>query len=248
MSASTRALERLARPGAVLLALPGETFGVFPKGDRRRRPLAKLSGADVRDLTAAGAIGARTAGEYVMTEAGRAALRRTHADPAERYLHQHNDVGAREIIDADGAPRSVRAVTRGATFNRLKALRGPDGGPWLNHDELSAAVRLNEDWALGQAGLIPGSDWEAPPRSGASRAPGAAREAALAAQCDARRRVAEALEQLAPALRRVVERICLHEEGLEALERAEHWPARSGKIALKLGLAQLARTRLGARR
>jgi Domain of unknown function (DUF6456) len=32
----------------------------------------------------------------------------------------------------------------------------------------------------------------------------------------------------------------LHEEGLEALERSEGWPARSGKIALKLGLAQLA--------
>jgi hypothetical protein len=32
----------------------------------------------------------------------------------------------------------------------------------------------------------------------------------------------------------------LREEGLEALERAETWPVRSGKIALKLALAQLA--------
>jgi hypothetical protein len=38
----------------------------------------------------------------------------------------------------------------------------------------------------------------------------------------------------------VVERVCLCEEGLDALERSEGWPARSGKIALKLGLAQLA--------
>ncbi len=35
----------------------------------------------------------------------------------------------------------------------------------------------------------------------------------------------------------------LHEEGLEAIERAENWPPRSGKIALKLGLAQLAQQR-----
>jgi len=49
------------------------------------------------------------------------------------------------------------------------------------------------------------------------------------------------LEALAQPLRRVVERACLHEDGLEALERAEGWPARSGKLALKLGLAQLAR-------
>ena len=77
-------------------------------------------------------------------------------------------------------------------------------------------------------------------------APRAARRAALAAveaRCDAQRRANEALAALAAPLRRVVERVCLYEEGLEALERAEGWPARSGKIALKLGLAQLAAQR-----
>ncbi len=54
------------------------------------------------------------------------------------------------------------------------------------------------------------------------------------------RRVEDALARLAAPLRRTVERVCLHEEGIEALERAEGWPARSGKLALKLGLAQLA--------
>jgi hypothetical protein len=62
----------------------------------------------------------------------------------------------------------------------------------------------------------------------------------MAAQCDARQRVADALGRLAAPLRAVVERVCLREEGLEALERAEAWPARSGKLALKLALAQLA--------
>ena len=62
----------------------------------------------------------------------------------------------------------------------------------------------------------------------------------MAARCDARRRTAEALDALAPPLRRVVERVCLNEDGLETLERAHGWPARSGKVALKLGLAQLA--------
>lgn len=53
----------------------------------------------------------------------------------------------------------------------------------------------------------------------------------------------EALSKLAPTLRRVVEQAVLHEQGLEAIERAENWPPRSGKIALKLGLAQLAQQR-----
>jgi hypothetical protein len=62
----------------------------------------------------------------------------------------------------------------------------------------------------------------------------------MAKGCDARRMVEDALNGLAQPLRRAVERVCLWEEGIETLERGEGWPARSGKIALKLGLAQLA--------
>lgn len=62
----------------------------------------------------------------------------------------------------------------------------------------------------------------------------------MAARCDARRRLEGALDALAPPLRRVVLTMCLEEQGVEAMERREGWPARSGKVALKLGLAQLA--------
>ena len=76
-----------------------------------------------------------------------------------------------------------------------------------------------------------GADWRA----------GAAQR--IGAQCDARRRVARALPALAPQLRRAVEMACLREGGLETLERTEGWPARSGNLALKLALAQLATRR-----
>ena len=62
----------------------------------------------------------------------------------------------------------------------------------------------------------------------------------MAARCDRNRRVADAIDALAPPLRRIVERACLYEDGLEAIERGEGWPARSAKLALKLALAQLA--------
>ena len=62
----------------------------------------------------------------------------------------------------------------------------------------------------------------------------------MARRCDAGERMARALAKLALPLHRVVERVCLHDDGLEALERAEGWPNRSGKLALKFGLAQLA--------
>ncbi|MDX2274670.1 MAG: DUF6456 domain-containing protein [Hyphomonadaceae bacterium] len=234
MSGPLRILARLASPGSALLSLPGGAYGVFPKGDRRRRPLGRLSAAELRDLVAAGVLAAD--GErFVLTEPGRSRLRRESAHAAdEGYLHQHRAVEARATLDGDGVWREVRAVENGGVLRRLKALRGADGSPWLSGNELAAAARLYEDWLIGA------SDWRAPPRGASARGPGNAREGALAAHCDARARVADALERLAPPLRRVVERVCLREEGLEALERAEHWPSRSGKIALKLGLAQLA--------
>jgi DNA-directed RNA polymerase specialized sigma24 family protein len=65
-------------------------------------------------------------------------------------------------------------------------------------------------------------------------------EGKLAAGVDARQRVETALSRLAPLTRRLVERACLEDEGLEAIERSFGWPQRSAKLALKLALAQLA--------
>jgi hypothetical protein len=62
----------------------------------------------------------------------------------------------------------------------------------------------------------------------------------MAAGADARQRVERVLTALALPLRKIVERSCLLEQGLEDIEHAERWPARSAKIALKCGLAQLA--------
>lgn len=235
-----RALLRLASPQAVLAPLrQGGAYGVFPQGDRRRRPLARLGAEAVRELVAEGAVEAAGDG-FVLSAAGLARVRRDRAQADEAYLAQHTALGERAIIDSDGDVRHVRGVTPSDVIRRLAALRDSAGAPWLSVSEVAAAERLRTHWEMGQAGLTRGSDWTAPPKGAAARGPANAREAALAARCDARRRVEEALDALAAPLRRVVERVCLHEEGLEALERAQGWPARSGKLALKLGLAQLA--------
>ena len=237
-----RALERLASPGATLAPLRiGEGYAVFSKGDRRRRPLARLQTQAVRELEASGAIAALPkGGAFALTEAGRARVRRGGGEAGEQYLAQHHRIIARSVVDGDGALRAVRGLDANSALRRLGGLRDASGAPWLGDAELAAAARLRNDWEVGQAGLVRGSDWTAPPKGAGPRGPGNAQEGAVAFQCDARKRVAEALAALAAPLRRVVERVCLHDDGLEALERAEGWPARSGKLALKLGLAQLA--------
>lgn len=239
MSAS-RVLARLAAPGAVLARVSGDVYGVFLKGDRRRRPVARTNSECVRELEASGAVCAVDEGAFVLSAAGGARARREEIETDDAFLAQHAPIVTRHVMGADGQTREVRGLDADVVIKRLAAMRDVGGGAWLSNAEIEAAARLRSDWAAGQRGLLRGSDWSAPPKSGGARGPGNAVEDAMMRHADARQRVAAALNGLAPPLRRAVERVCLHEDGLEALERAEGWPARSGKVALKLGLAQLA--------
>jgi len=236
-----RVLRRLAGAEAELAQeRRGGSYGVFPKGDRRRRPLGRLDAETVRALAADGTLQAVQDGAFVLSAAGRARVRRAAAVEDECYLAQHAAVGERVVMDSDGGLRRVRGLAPSDVIRRLAALKDSSGAPWLSAVEIAAARQLRTHWETGQAGLTRGSDWTAPPQGSTARGPGSAHERALAARCDARRHVEEALDALALPLRRAVERVCLYEEGLEALEREQGWPARSGKLALKLGLAQLA--------
>jgi hypothetical protein len=240
-----RALVRLASPRAALLRTPGGPgFGVYLSADRRRRPLLRLDAALVQALAAEGAIAADETGEsFRLTPAGAARVQRAGAAPGEGFLAQHGQIVDRQVMDADGAMRGVRGYSPFQPILRLARMRDGKGAPWFAPHEIAAAKRLRSDWEAGQAGLTPGSDWTAPPRSANARGPGNGREAALAIGLDARARVEAQLAALAPPLRRVVEALCLKEVGLEEFEKAERWPARSAKIALKLALAQLSAVR-----
>ncbi len=234
-----RALQRMAAQGGVLAPLAdARSYGVFARGDRRRSPLVRIGAGDVRDLVSAGAIVSAPCGGYVLTEAGRARAARSAAAPGEAYAAQHGAIVDRAVMDEAGAVGKARGYDGERTLRRLAQMRDGLGRPWLSEAELAAAARLKADWERGQVGLVRGSDWSAPPKGAARR--GAGFDGALAAHCDARRRAGEALLSLAAPLRAVVERVVLREEGLETLERLEAWPARSGKLALKLALAQLA--------
>ena len=200
--------------------------------------MARLSATEVRELEAAGTIAGADDGAFVLSDAGHAQVRRAASRPEEAYAAQHQPVIDRLVVDEEARARTLRGFDRDRLLRRLATLRDSAGKTWFNAAELAAAARLRADWELGEIGVLRGSDLCAPPRGSAPRGPGS--DGALAAQCDARRRVADALDRLAPPLRTVVERVCLREEGLEMLERVEAWPARSGKLALKLALAQLA--------
>jgi hypothetical protein len=239
--ANLRALTRLAASKVVLAEeRQGGAFAVFPTGDRRRRPVGRLSAESVRQMQADGALApAGEAGGFVLSQAGHARLARAYAAEGEHFLTQHAPLIDRSVMDAGGGVRTVRGFDVALGLRRLAALRDANGAPWLSSAELAAATQLRTDWDQAQAGLVRGSDWRAPPNGASARGLNG-QDAAMAARCDARRRFEDKLSALAPPLRRAVERVCLYDDGLEALERAERWPARSAKVALKMGLAQLA--------
>ena len=233
-----RALERLAAPRCVLAPDRTGGFGVFPNGNRRRRPVVRVAAADMRELFSSGAIEATGQNTYVLSAAGRARVAREQSAPDEAYAAQHQPIIDRPVMGGDGDVRIARGYDTDRLLRRLSLLRDGAGRPWLDGAELTAAARLKADWERGEIGMVRGSDWSAPPKGSTARAGGM--DGVLAAHCDARRRVNDALAKLAAPLRGVVERVVLREEGLDAMERAEAWPTRSGKIALKLALAQLA--------
>lgn len=241
----SRALAALAQDRALLAPDRAGQFGVFPRGDRRCRARAQVSAAQVRQLAADGAIVAGMAPEtFVLARAGAHRAARNAAAPDEEYLAQHAPIGERRVVPPGGVTAMrARAADPHVGLARLARLTDAQGEAWFSAEEIEAARRLHADWERSQAGLVRGSDWSAPRRGGPAHDPGAAQERALAAGIDARRRVERALEALAPMLRRAVERVLFGEDGLEALERAENWPARSAKLVLKSAFAQLAAAR-----
>lgn len=230
-----RALKALE--GAVL-APSGAGYGVFPNGDRRRRPLVRLSNEEARALEASGSIAQDAVrAVFVLTQAGKARVRRREAADAP-FLAQHAPIGPARVAQ-DGAVRTLARVGDDP-LARLERLADARGGAWFSRSEIAAARRLRADWETGQLGLVRGSDWSAPPRGSTPRGPGGAQDMALGEAVDARRRVEAALASLAAPMRRAVERVCFLETGFAILEREEGWPEASAKVVLKCALAQLA--------
>lgn len=235
---SARADRALKALDGAVLTPSGVGYGVFPNGDRRRRPLVRLSCEEARELEASGAITHDSASAgFVLTEAGKARVRRKQS-PDAPFLVQHAPVGLTQIAH-EGAARTVTRVGDDP-LARLERVKDAGGRAWFSRSEIAAARRLRADWEAGQLGLVRGSDWSAPPRGAAPRGPGGAQDMALGHAVDARRRVETALGELAAPMRRAVERVCFLEMGFAVLEREERWPEASAKVALKCALAQLA--------
>ena len=228
---------RLAVQGALLKPMSGDDsfYGVFPQGDQRRRPLAKVNREAFLQARAEGVI--TEIAPHCFDIAVSVSVMADRKDG--NYQSSHTVTGERSFIDAAGHIRKRKVSISESPLARWLKQDPKTGVGWLSQEEFDAGERLRADYNRSVLTERITSDWEAykaPGRSGRGRS----REDAPTSALDAKDRVVDALGAVGPGLDRVLSAVCLRQTGLEAAERAENWPRRSGKAILKLALQRLA--------
>lgn len=178
---------------------------------------------------------------FRISEAGRAHLRRKGAMAGEvsPYRTQHHDLVEAEI-EVDGERACVRKNAEESPLDWLRRRKDRQGQALVDEAGYEAGERLRRDLTL--AGMLPGvtARWDGlvvdRGRSGGSRDPAQATDAALAA----RQRVTKALDAVGSDFADLLTDLCGFLKGLEMIERERGWPLRSAKVVAKLALTQLA--------
>ena len=167
---------------------------------------------------------------YVITPKGRAVLAKAQST-ALPLADKDSDASA-----SDGLTRVKFHASEGP-MALLARRKNKDGSPFLAKDLVQAGERLREDFELAhlEPGLAQNWDGFLTPKSTAPQGSNTATAAR-----DARARVSAALEDLGEGLADIALRCCCHLEGLEISEKRLGWPARSGKVVLKIALSKLA--------
>lgn len=172
----------------------------------------------------------------VLTEAGRACLRRASAPGQDTsFLHQHREIGVATVETETGATR-VRVDVEESPLDWLRRRRGRDGQPMIDEASYQAGERLRSDITL--AGLMPGvtARWDAMPKGRGCASPSDATDRTVAA----RQRIRHAFDAIGADFADLLLDLCGFLKGLELIERERHWPPRSAKVVVRLALSRLA--------
>ncbi|MEQ8403555.1 MAG: DUF6456 domain-containing protein [Oceanicaulis sp.] len=229
-------IERLARPGRVLAPLPGARpgYGIFANGDRRRRPLAVVSGTELARALSDGAVEAVDGG-YALTRDGAKRAVREGAGAAGFAL-QHGPIERRILMEPTGE-RTAFARTGGPLDRYLTPQNGKPA--LLDKIHGAAAAMLVRDYQRSALTSRVTQDWSGQPGAKTRAAPKDRAEAPVS-RLDAQERVFAALDAVGPGFDRLLMNVLIRETGMSTAERELGWPERTGAPALKLALERLA--------
>jgi hypothetical protein len=176
-----------------------------------------------------------------ITEAGRAHLRRLvlarTGSAIDPFLAQHLDLAHGEIETAEG--RTGVTIDAGESpLAWLARRKGRDGQAMIRPVQFQAGERLRADFTRAQMTPRVTSNWSSSLAQNRRTAGNLTFSDAVVAagQC-----VQQALEAVGPEFNGLLLDVCCFLKRLEDCERERHWPQRSAKIVLQLGLDRLAR-------
>lgn len=223
-------MKRLARENARLY--PNRSgaagYGIWTGADRRRRPLAQVRDTEIRQALAQGTL-EQFEGGYHLSDSGRAALRRQAC--GDSHAGQHRRMSIRSIDDDHGVSTPVSVNLDESPLARwARFLTGP---------EIQAGDRFRNDYFCSSLSQRVTRSWSVTALQACSPGCHTSEDSTLGAVA-ARQRVIGALDSLGQGMGQVVVAICIHEEGMGALERRFGWVERSGKSFLRLALQRLA--------
>ncbi|WP_306017174.1 DUF6456 domain-containing protein [Oceanicaulis sp. MMSF_3324] len=230
-------MRRLMRKDAVLAPLAGGKpgYGVYASGDRRRRPLTRLSRAAFDEAVAHGWLTQMGEGAYGLSVSGRRAAAEEGDAPRPAL-----SVDRRSAPDPDGGVR-VHQVNLHTYDGPLLRYARPRKGqpPLLEPAHLSAADSLMRDYELSSLSSRVTQDWSGLPGGSGRSAPRDRSDAPLK-RMKAQERVMDALAAVGPGLDHWLVEILIRQSAMTDAERRLNWPTRSGAQALKLALDRLA--------
>lgn len=156
----------------------------------------------------------------------------------EAYRLQHQVVHRVQRV-IDGKKRMVQINSAESPLGWLAQRKDRRGKPFLAPAQVAAGERLRCDFTVAgmTPRMTPGYDG-VPVNAGPGRIfPGLN---ATEAQVSAKKRFAAAMTGVGPDLCEILLRVCCFLEGIGEAEQRLDWPARSGKVVLRIALDRLA--------
>jgi hypothetical protein len=224
-----RVLRKLADAKARLVQIRNGRWAVVQRGEAssgRVKTTAEMVAAfRNRDWIEAGGDDA-----LVLSAIGRSWLTGELAG-ADPYSAQHQLLRLRPMRDEGGEETSVIVNEGESPLGWLHA-RGA-----IDHIQLQAGERLRRDYTLAQLEPRVCIDLSAPVVLGSGHINAAfVSDTALAAK----QRFSKAMSAVGPGLSNLLFDVCCALKGLEAAEKSQGWPRRSGKVVLAIALGRLA--------
>lgn len=175
--------------------------------------------------------------ETVISAAGRAHLERAVHPGEDAFLVQHRELASTEVA-TDRGRRKVVVNAAESPLAWLRRRRDRDGEALIDSVCYEAGERLRRD--ITQGCLLPGvtSRWDPSAGRGSAgpRDPAAVTDVVIAA----RQRTRRAFAAVGPDFADLLFDLCGFLKALKSLERERGWPARSGKVVIRLALGRLA--------